>query len=257
MPENRARRRGKARTESRHRSRRATHARAACPSKRICTGRIVAAVTVSSRSSRSARADQQHRGATEMRERGAAEGVASAQRAYRQVNRCAAARPGASTLACRPVTKSIAWHAPRLALARPELVDAFERDRQRDHRAGRQRHHDVSADRRFVPDLKRRKKRTAALVDQRGSRPLLGRFERVEFGDAAGRGDLKAGVAYGQRRPAERLEIDQRVDVNLRLGEEPRAAGQPCVAGTPTLNFVEPSGRLTSVTVFKFIRCIP
>ena len=46
-------------------------------------------------------------------------------------------------------------------------------------------------------------------------------------------GNLEASIADGQRRPAEAVQIDQAAQMRLRLGEQPRAPGQPCVAVAP------------------------
>ena len=61
---------------------------------------------------------------------------------------------------------------PRFAAPRPERGNALERGRERNHRARRQRHADVSAHRRLVPDLERGQKRPATLAEQRGRRPV-------------------------------------------------------------------------------------
>ena len=194
-----------------------------------------------------ARADQQHGRAAEMRQRRAAERVRFRSAVRRQMDAAQQFARRQERSHVLPVTKSTRRQRGAVAFARPQLVHAFERGRQRDHRSGGQRHHDVAADRRLVPNLERREKRAAALADQRGRDP---RFGRVRMRRVRRSGRLRrfpsrrrARVSDGQR---ERLEIDQRVRVDLRLGEQPRAAGQPRVTGAPALDFVERCGRLTS-----------
>ena len=144
--------------------------------------------------------------------------------------------PFCSTFWWLPVTKSTTDTSRGLAVARPQRADAFERRGQRDHRPSGQRHADIAANGRGVPDLERHQERVDAF---RGTAaPLANRsgFEVVQFHDPTGRGDVEAGFRRGQRRPAQTVEIDQRVDGNLRLGEQPGTAGQPRIAITPAID---------------------
>ena len=139
-----------------------------------------------------------------------------------------------------PVTKSTAGTSRGVAVARPERVDAFERGGQRDHRAGRQRHADVAADGRRVPDLERRQaarrctRGTAARRVHSGG--PLNRCSSAIRQVAAISSPAGDAVSGGQPRA---LEIDQRVGGGLRLGEQPGAAGQPGMAVAPLPDLVE------------------
>ena len=137
-----------------------------------------------------------------------------------------------------PVTKSSAGDLARLAALRPQRVDAFERGSERDHGAGRQRHADIPADGRRVVDLERHQQRVAAQFQQRRRGPVGGRLELLELGDRAGRGDFKSVGGQLERRPAQRLEIDQRVGGDLRRREQPGAAGKIGITRLPPGNFV-------------------
>ena len=74
--------------------------------------------------------------------------------------------PGSSTLAWLPVTKSIAAHFALAPIAGQEGVAGFECGGERHHRACRQRHADIAADRSGVPDLERGKKGAGAELKQ-------------------------------------------------------------------------------------------
>ena len=131
------------------------------------------------------------------------------------------------------MTKSTTGTSRGLPLLRPQVADAFERGGQRDHGAGRQGHHDVAADGRGVPDLERHQEGVDALVEQRHGAPFRRPLEVVQLDDLAGRGDLEARRRLGERRPAQPLEVDQRVGGDLRLGEQPGSAAQEGVAVAP------------------------
>ena len=107
---------------------------------------------------------------------------------------------------------------------------AVERGRERDHRPCRQRHAQVAADRRHVPDLERGEKGAAALTDQPRRDPRRGRLESVERRDRAGRRDEQPGVGDAQRRPVAGSRGRSGVEAGLRLRKQPRAAREPGVA---------------------------
>ena len=132
----------------------------------------------------------------------------------------------------------------RLAPLRPQRVDAFERSSERDHGAGRQRHADIPADGRRVVDLERHQQRVAAQFQQRRRGPVGGRLELLELGDRAGRGDFKSVGGQLERRPAQRLEIDQSVRGDLWRREQPSAAGKIGITRLPPGNFVGGGGAL-------------
>ena len=115
----------------------------------------------------------------------------------------------------------------------PQRADAFQRGRQRDHRAGRQRHADVAPDGCRVPDFERGKEGIAALAQQRQCRPFRGALETVQLRNPTGRADDKAVGPRLQRAPAQLLDVDQCIGSGLRLGEQPSAATEPGVTGAP------------------------
>ncbi len=128
-------------------------------------------------------------------------------------------------------------HAPLAAVRRPDRADAVERGGERDHRAGRQRHADIAADGRRVPDFEGGEEGAAALADQRRGDPFDRAGEAVELRDGAGGGDVEPVGAGLQRLPAERGEIDQPRQPRLRLGKQPGAAAEPGIAGAPGRQF--------------------
>ena len=80
--------------------------------------------------------------------------------------------PGASTFVFAPVTKSMIGIC-RSPPSRDQIVPTPSSALvERNHRAGRQRHADVAADGRGVPDLERGDERAAALADQRRRGPF-------------------------------------------------------------------------------------
>jgi hypothetical protein len=66
-----------------------------------------------------------------------------------------------------------------------------------------------------------------------GWRAIPAALEVVQFDDLAGRRDLQPCRRRRQCRPAELLEIDQRVGRDLRFGEQPGAAAQEGMAVAP------------------------
>src|SRR6202043_2271224 len=72
------------------------------------------------------------------------------------------------------------------AVGLPDRADAIERRRERDHGTCRQRHADVAADGRGLPDLEGGEKGAAALVDQGRGEPVRRTGERIELCDRAG-----------------------------------------------------------------------
>ena len=77
-----------------------------------------------------------------------------------------------------PVTKSTASTVRADPSGAQQLVAGLERDRQRDHRAGRQGHADVAADGRRVPDLERGQERLAARREEGARDPIARRRRR-------------------------------------------------------------------------------
>ena len=122
---------------------------------------------------------------------------------------------------------------PLAATGLPDRADAVERRGQRDHRPRRQRHADVAADGRRLPDLEGGEKRAAALVDQRRGDPFRRAGQRIELRDRAGRGYRKLGLRDGQRRPFQVGEIDQPAEMGLRFREQPGPAREPSIACRP------------------------
>ena len=126
----------------------------------------------------------------------------------------------------------------RLARLRPQRADALERSSERDHGASRQRHADIPADGRRVVDLERHQQRVGTQFQQRRRAPVGGRLELLELGDRAGRGDFKSVRGQLERRPAQRLKIDQSMRGDLWRREQPSAAGEIGITGLPPRNFV-------------------
>ena len=161
----------------------------------------------------------------------------------------------AQQLAWRQHVRVVAGHEiddrdlSRLAAPRPEGADALERRRQRDHRPRRQRHADVPAHRRLVPDLERREERPAALAEQRGRLPVGRRLgaELIELHHLAGGGDLQTLLRGDQRGPVERLQVDERVHVDLGLREQPGPAGQPGKSGFPGGDLLRAGGSTNAI----------
>ena len=63
----------------------------------------------------------------------------------------------------------------------------------------------------------------------------------TEFRDRTGRRNLESVRRLLQRRPAEMLKIDQRVGRELRLGKQPRSAGEPGIAVSPMVELARSS----------------
>ena len=179
------------------------------------------------------RADEEHRGAAEMGERGAMRGEALVQRAGGDVD-------VAQELARLQHVGVVAGDEvdgrdlARGAVARQKRVAGLERGGERHHRASRQRHADIAADRRRVPDLERGEKGAGAELKQRRRDPVGRRLEMVQFGDGAGRRDIEACLRRLKRRPLQGPKIDERVSRDLRGGEQPGAPGKPGIAWRAT-----------------------
>ena len=200
------------------------------------TGRVVPAVTVSSRSlvSRRLRTDQEYRRTAQAGQREAAVRGALAQGARPECRCAAGSRPGARMFWWSPVTKSSGVDGALGAVGSPQRVRRLERDRQRDHRAGGQGHADVAADGRRVPDLERGQERLAASRRKAGPRVQSpGGAKRIQVADGARGADLEAGVARDEGIPAQRRQVDQAAQLGLLRGEQPRSAGQPGIAFAP------------------------
>ena len=146
---------------------------------------------------------------------------------------CRNRSPGDSTLRWSPMTKSATLNLLLAAVGLPDRADAIERRGQRDHRTCRQRHAEIAADGRGLPDLERCQERAAALVDQRRGDPFRRAGQRIELRDRAGRGDGQAGFVDGQRRPSKIGQIDQPRQMDLRFREQPGPAGEPRIACRP------------------------
>ena len=97
---------------------------------------------------------------------------------------CRSSSPGASTLRVVAGDEIDDRHPALAAAGLPDRADAVERGGQRDHRPRRQRHADVAADGRRLPDLERGEEGAAALADQRRGDPVRRAGERVELRDA-------------------------------------------------------------------------
>jgi hypothetical protein len=188
-------------------------------------------------SGRTLRADQQRRRASEMGERCMAEREPLRQRRCRHVT----AAEQFSSLENVGVVAGHEIDRGDLACgcdARPQGVGGLERDGQRDHRPRRQRHADIAADGGCVPDLERREERVAAFPHDRQCLPFGGASEPVELRNGACGRDVEAGGRRLQRRPVQLVQVDQRVGGNLRLREQPGAAGKPCVSVAPLRDLI-------------------
>ncbi len=217
--------------------------------KRSWTGRGVAAVMVSRRSSAVRRPRvpiDQRRRASEMGERSAAEGEALGERRGRQVD-------GAQQLA-RPQDVRVvagdeidAGTLRGAAVARPERADRPRAPTASEIMAP------AGSDMQMLPPtvaafqiLNEASRDVAAFAAAAAPRVhSAGAREAIELGDAAGGGDVEPGRGRLQRRPAEAFEIDQRVGAELRLGEQPGAAGEPGIAVAPWPDLVR-RGRVAS-----------
>ena len=204
------------------------------PGNASLTGLAVEAVIVSSRSrvARRAGADQQRRRAAERRQRHLPERGAAHQGRSRKLDR----PQDVAGFELRPAPAGDEFgdrDLSRSAVGQPDDTDAAQRAGQRNHRPGRQGHADVAADGRRIPDLERRDESPAALADQRRGDPGRRQRQPVELRDGAGRTEAHAVVANLGRRPAQAGEIDQPRQMRLRLGKQPRPAGQPCITGLP------------------------
>jgi hypothetical protein len=149
---------------------------------------------------RSLGADHEHRRPSEMGERRAAEGEALRERARGEMDapQQLTGTKRVSVVFGHEVNRR---NIARLRIARPERVDAFKRDRERDHRAGGQRHANIAAHRRRVADLERHQQGMAAQAHQRRSDPICRRLEPVQLGDRAGCRNFEAVAGGLQRGP--------------------------------------------------------
>ena len=141
---------------------------------------------------------------------------------------------------------------PLAAVRRPERADAVERGGQRDHRSRRQRHADVAADGRRVPDLEGSEKGAAALLDQRAprsSRPVWRRRRAARWC----RWRRSPARSHRRSAPASRTSPRSISRVSLACGSEnsqvppPRKASPSRQPGSSP----RPCGRATSVMVFR------
>ncbi len=197
------------------------------------TGHGVDAVTVSAEGPiRRQRADQQRRRAAEPRQRDLPERRALDERRRRNVD-AAQEFAGFEIVAERAFDEIDHGNLPLAAVRRPDGADTVERGGERNHGACRQRHAQIAANRRHVPDLERCQKRAAALINQRRRGPFDRRGDAVELRDGAGTGDFEAGRAHAQRLPAELGQIDKPAEFGLRLGKQPGAAADPGIARAP------------------------
>ena len=234
MPACRGCRRGRAGRESARRIASRSSPAAGIAGKASCTGRVVEAVTVSTRSPSPAtlpinKAAERPTGVSEIwrnaeRRFSAASGMSI----------CRSRSPGASTLRWLPVTKSATAMRLLAAIGLPDRADAIERRRQRDHRAGRQRHAEIAADGRGLPDLEGGQKRAAALVDQRRRDPFRRAGRKASSCAIVQVAAIVSSAARDrQRRPFEIGEIDQPGQMDLGLREQPGAAREPSIACRP------------------------
>ena len=135
-------------------------------------GRTVEAVTVSvKRAVGVETADQQRRRAADRRQRDLAKRRAALQRGERNIDlpQQIARRQHVALVAGDEVGDG---HLLLAAVGLPDGADAVERRGQRDHRSRRQRHAEIAADGRRLPDLERGEEGAAALVDQRRGEPV-------------------------------------------------------------------------------------
>jgi len=101
---------------------------------------------------RTTRADQQNLGPAELREGKPPEGISFFQRRDGKKNGTQEFS-GTENVAIIAGDKIHNRHGAGLAFARPERADSLQRGSQRNHRARRKRHDDISADGSLVPDF--------------------------------------------------------------------------------------------------------
>ena len=162
------------------------------------------------------RADHNCAGASQWRQRNLPEGGAAGQRVGGEGD-AAQQLARQQDVIERPAHEIGHRHLPLSPVRRPQRAHAVERRGQRNHRSRRQRHAQVAADGRRVPDLERGEERAGTLADQRRGGPAWRRAQGIELRDRAGGGDLQPVVAHGQRRPVQGPEIDQPRQRGLRL----------------------------------------
>ena len=146
---------------------------------------------------------------------------------------CRSRSPGASTLRWLPVTKSSDGDLLFAAVGLPDGADAIERGRQRDHRAGGQRHAEIAADGRGLPDLEGGQECAAALVDQRCRDPFRRAVRASSCATVQVAAIVRPIVVDRQRRPFEIGQIDQPRQMGLRFREQPGPAREPSIACRP------------------------
>ena len=97
--------------------------------------------------------------------------------------------------------------------------------------------------------LNEAEKRPATLAEQRRRRPVGRRLvdELIEFHHPAGGGDLQAVLRRSERGPIERLEIDERVDVDLGFRKQPGTSGKPGESGFPGGDLLRAGGSANSI----------
>src|SRR5438874_1996354 len=101
---------------------------------------------------RTTRADQQNLGPAKLREGKAPESISFFQRRDGKKNGTQEFS-GTKNVAVIAGDKIYNGHRAGLAFARPKRADSLQRGSQRDHRACRKRHDDISADGSLVPDF--------------------------------------------------------------------------------------------------------
>src|SRR5260370_3357934 len=135
---------------------------------------------------RTPRADQQDFGPAKMRQSEASKGKGFFQRGRWQMN-AAQELSGREDIGMVAGDKFNHGHFARLSTARPKCANAFQRCSEGNHRACRERHADISAYGRFIPDFERRQERATTVAEKRGGRPIRYRFfyELIEFDNPA------------------------------------------------------------------------
>ena len=83
-------------------------------------------------------------------------------------------------------------HLARLSTARPQCANAFQRGSEGNHRPCRERHADIPADSRFIPDFERCQERVTTFAQKRRRHPIGWRFfhELIEFDNPASSSNL-------------------------------------------------------------------
>ncbi len=201
---------------------------------------------------RGQRADQECAGAAKRAQRDLTECGAPAKRRQRQVD-SAKQFARLERVAQRRQHEIAHGDLALAALRRPDRAHAVERRGERDHRSRRQRHAEIAADGRHVPDFERREKRPAALIDQRGRGPIGRERHALQFGDLAGR---------GHRRPCSVISSDGQPRSEMSISRLTRSCGSennqvpPASHASPALqvgNSARRRGLAISVMVLRSI----